>query len=83
VSPAELSSVRESAIGELPLSLETTAEAHALAVEAAYHDLPADYWLTWPSRLRAVSAEEVRRAAETAFDRNRSVTVVTGPVGPT
>jgi zinc protease len=81
VSLRELTSVRESAIGEIPLALESTSEAHALAVDIAYHQLPADYWLTWPSRLRAVTPAEVVRAAQTAFDRNRSVTVVTGPLG--
>ncbi|MGC2360427.1 MAG: pitrilysin family protein [Thermoplasmata archaeon] len=74
----ELNSVRESAIGEIPLELESTSEAHALAVEAAYHELPSDYWLTWPELLRAVSPEEVRQAAGTAFDENRSVTVIAG-----
>jgi zinc protease len=74
----ELNSVRESAIGEIPLELESTAEAHDLAVEAAYHELPSDYWLTWPTLLRAVTPGEVQRAAESAFDENRSVTVVAG-----
>jgi zinc protease len=81
VSARELASVRESAIGEIPLSLETTAEAHALAVEAAYHELPADYWLTWPAQLRGVSPDDVVRATGTAFDRNRSATVIAGPIG--
>ena len=44
VPPRELDLVRESAIGEIPLSLETTAEAHELAVDAAYHGLPEDHW---------------------------------------
>ncbi|MGI0071234.1 MAG: M16 family metallopeptidase [Thermoplasmata archaeon] len=78
----ELGSVRESAIGEIPLALESTADAHGLAVDVAYHELPADFWLTWPARLRAVTPQEVLRAAERAFERNRSVTVVAGPVGP-
>ena len=78
----ELTSVRESAIGEIPLSLESTADAHELAVEAAYHGLPVDYWRTLPERLRAVGPEDVLRAAIVAFDRNRSVTVVAGPIRP-
>jgi zinc protease len=79
----ELNSVRTSAIGEIPLALESTAEAHALAVEVADLGLPADYWTTWPRELRAVSPDQVRDAARTAFDRNRSVTVVAGPLGAT
>jgi zinc protease len=76
----ELASVRESAIGQIPLALESTSEAHALAVEVAVHRLPADYWLTWPARLRAVTPGDVLKASQTAFDRNRSVTVIAGPI---
>ena len=79
--PGMLRTIRESAIGELPLGLETTAEAHDLAVDVAYHELPGDYWKRWPSVLRAVSGREVARAAEAAIDRRRAVTVVVGPVG--
>jgi len=76
----ELDVIRESAIGEIPLSLEETSDAHELAVDAAYHGMPADFWLTWPARLRAVRPREVREAAELAFDRNASATVVAGPL---
>jgi zinc protease len=80
VPPRELRSVRESAIGEIPLSLESTSEAHGLAVDVAYHELPPDFWLTWPARLRGVSSADVREAAARAFDANRSVTVIAGPI---
>jgi zinc protease len=82
VPPAELRTVRESAIGEIPLGLESTAEAHELAVEVAYHELPPDFWVRWPDRLRAVSAREVRDASARAFDANHSATVVVGPLHP-
>ncbi len=72
--------MRESAIGEIPLALESTSDAHALAVDAAYHELPPDFWLNWPAQLRAVTPRDVLHAARTAFDQNRSVTVVVGPV---
>lgn len=76
----ELTSVRESSIGEIPLALESTSEAHGLAVDVAYHRLPPDYWLTWPARLRAVTPADVLRAARAAFDRNHSATVIAGPL---
>lgn len=82
IPDAELRRIRESVIGELPLALESTDEAHALAVEVAYHDLPADFWLTWPDRLRAARPVAVEAAAQTAFERNRSATVVAGPLSP-
>jgi zinc protease len=77
---AELHRVRESSIGEIPLALESTAEAHELAVDAAYHELPADFWIQWPKRLRAVTRGEARAGARAAFDDRRSVTVVVGPL---
>jgi len=80
-SPAELREVRESAIGELPLSLESTADAHELAVDVAYHRLPGDYLSRWPALLRAVRPQAVRAAAERAIDSRHAVTVLAGPLG--
>ncbi len=80
VPDEELTTVRESAIGEIPLGLESTAEAHQLAVDVVYHGMPADFWLTWPGKLRAIRPDEVRAASGRVFDRNRSVTVVVGPL---
>jgi len=82
VSPSkrEVDLVRESAIGEIPLSLESTAEAHELAVDAAYHRLPEDHWRAWPAALRAVRPGEVRDAARQALGSAGMVTVVVGPL---
>ncbi len=80
VGTPELERTRQSVIGEIPLALESTAEAHELAVEVAYYRLPSDYWLTWPARLKAVRPSEVRQAAAIALDRRSSVTVFAGPV---
>ncbi len=81
VGDGELNSIRESAIGEIPLSLESTAEAHELAVDAAYHGLPGDHWARWPARLRAIGPKEVRAAAERAYDAATQTTVLVGPIG--
>ncbi|HYB79430.1 MAG TPA: pitrilysin family protein [Thermoplasmata archaeon] len=80
VSASELHEVRESAIGELPLALESTADAHELAVEVAYHRLPGDYLTRWPATLREVPPKAVRFAAERAMDRRRAVAILAGPV---
>ncbi len=80
VPASDLREVRESAIGEVPLALETTADAHELAVEVAYHRLPADYLSRWPSLLRSVRPKEVREAAERAMDSRHAVTVLAGPL---
>jgi len=80
VRPGELEATRRSVIGEIPLALESTSDAHELAVDVAYHRLPGDFWLTWPDRLRSVQPKDIRDAAAVAFDRRSSVTVVSGPV---
>ncbi|HEV2167193.1 MAG TPA: pitrilysin family protein [Thermoplasmata archaeon] len=75
----ELETIRESAIGEIPLSFETTSGAHDLAVESAYFDLPPDHFRRLPELLRALSPKEVRRSAELAFDGRYACTVIAGP----
>jgi zinc protease len=83
VGRAELEATRRSVIGEIPLALESTSEAHELAVDVAYHRLPGDYLLGWPDLLRAVRSRDVEAAAALALDRRTSVTVYAGPVrGP-
>jgi len=80
VKPSELDAIRESAIGEIPLALESTSDAHELAVELAYHRLPGDHLLRWPERLREVRPAEVRRAAEVALDARGASLVLAGPL---
>ncbi len=80
VPRSELTAIRESAIGELPLSLESTSDAHDLAVDVAYNRLPADHWVRWPSVLRAVQPVEVAEAAAVAFPQRGSATVLAGPL---
>ncbi|HLY77449.1 MAG TPA: pitrilysin family protein [Thermoplasmata archaeon] len=77
----ELDRIRESALGSLPLELETTASAHELAVEVAYHRLPGDFFQTWPARLRTIGPQELRTVAESGFPIDRAVVVTVGPPG--
>lgn len=76
----ELKEIRESSIGEILLALESTADAHELAVDVAYHRLPGDYLSRWPSLLRSVTPHSLRSAAEKAMDRRRAVTALAGPL---
>jgi len=80
VPEAELHRIRESTIGEIPLALESTSDAHELAVDLAYHRLPEDYWVRWPAALRTVRPREVRQAAERSLDAQSGVTVIAGPL---
>ena len=81
VPARELATVCESRIGALRLDLESTAEAHELAVDTAYYGRAPDYWRRWPELLRALTPREVRRAAEVAFDPDVGVSIAVGPLG--
>ncbi|HKS59639.1 MAG TPA: insulinase family protein, partial [Thermoplasmata archaeon] len=80
VPSGELHRIRESAIGALPLSVETTAGAHELALDVAYHDLAPDHYRRWPAELRRLSRRELRDASAQAFDISRAITVLAGPL---
>lgn len=75
----ELDRIRESALGSMPLQLETTASAHELAVDVAYHGLPTDFYRTWPVRLRSIRPPELRRAAEGGLSSEYAAVVAVGP----
>jgi zinc protease len=75
----ELDQIRESLLGSLPLSLETTSGAHQLACDIAYHHLPDDFLHEWPRTLRALTPVAVRSAAAAALDGRRAATIVAGP----
>jgi zinc protease len=76
---AELDRIRESAIGQIPLQLETTAGSHELALDLAYHHLPDDFYRAWPSSLRALQPADVRAGAEAGLNSRGAATVVAGP----
>lgn len=79
VPARELERIRESALGSLPLDLETTESAHELAVDVAYHRLPGDFYRTWPARLRAIRPAALQRAAEVGLSPERAFVVTAGP----
>lgn len=83
VKSGELREIRESAIGAIPLSLETTTGAHQLALDVTYYDLPGDYYRRWPRQLRRVKASEMRSAARRGMDLAAASTVLAGPSKPT
>jgi zinc protease len=79
IPPSELARIRESALGALPLELDTTASAHELAVDVAYHRLPVDFYRTWPARLRALRPSDIRSAAAERLTTDHAVVVTAGP----
>jgi zinc protease len=81
IPASELNRIRESAIGEIPLALETTTGAHELAIDVAYHHLPDDFYRDWPAQLRALKARDLEEAAQVGLDGSHAITVLAGPLG--
>ncbi|MCI4331048.1 MAG: insulinase family protein [Thermoplasmata archaeon] len=79
IPASELDQIRESAIGQIPLQVETTSGAHELGLDLAYHHLPGSFYRDWPGTLRALTRAQVRRGAESGINRRGAVTVVAGP----
>jgi zinc protease len=82
VPAPELERIRTSAIGSLALELESTSDAHELAIDVAYHHLPTDFYEAWAGALRSLTARDVRDAARAVFDPDRSATVIAGALTP-
>ncbi|MHB1435157.1 MAG: M16 family metallopeptidase [Thermoplasmata archaeon] len=79
-SDEELRRIRESAIGEIPLGLETAATAHDWAVEIARFGLPETHLIDWPDRVREVSASDLREAWQKGFVGAPRAAVLAGPI---
>jgi zinc protease len=79
-SPSELRLIRESFLGSLPLLLETSTQAHGLAAEIAYFDLPLDHFVRWPAVLREVKPRQISDAARKhLWDGGPPLAVAVGP----
>jgi zinc protease len=76
----ELRRIRESAIGSIPLDLETASTAHDWAVEIGRYGYPETYLLDWPERIRAVTTDDLREAWRQGFDWDHAVVVLAGPL---
>ena len=78
VSEGELTLAQSYLDGVFPIRFETTrAIASALASQAIY-DLPPDYYDTYRANIRAVTADEILRVAQTHFDPTRLQIVAVG-----
>lgn len=62
----------------LPLRVETPLNLAYMLAQLELNGLPADYWDTYRERINAVTAEQVRLAAERFLDDGRAVVVVVG-----
>ena len=68
VTPEELDVARDFLAYVFPLHAETSEDVADRVLGVAFYGLPADYLDTYQTRVRAVSAADVKRIAQTYFD---------------
>lgn len=78
VPEAELADARSYMAGTFPLALQTTDGLAGKLSSLAMYGLPDDYYDTYPDRLLAVTAEQVRDAARRRLMPDRAAIVVVG-----
>ncbi len=74
----ELREVKDYLIGVFPLRFETTGGVAAAMEPLAIYRLPDEYWQTYRANLEAVTAADVRRAAEEIIDPAELLCLVVG-----
>ena len=77
-SDGELAVAQAALTRGFPRTLETAAQVARAGVQIALHGLPADAYAQFPRRIAAISAADVRRAAERHIDPGGLVAVVVG-----
>ena len=80
VTPAELDDARAYLTGSFPLRFTTYGRLARFWTRHSFYEWPEDYLDTYVERVQAITAEDVRRAAERVRARAR-VLAVAGPVG--
>jgi zinc protease len=78
VSDAELSLATSYLVGVFPIRFETTAEVAGGLANVEIFRLPSTYFDTYRDRVRAVTAQDVLRVAQTHLDPSRLQVVVVG-----
>lgn len=74
----ELAKVKNYLALRFPQQFETTRNIAGRLVESIIYGLPEDYFATYVDRIQAVTAEEVRRAAERYIQPDRFAVVIAG-----
>ncbi|MDQ8159721.1 MAG: pitrilysin family protein [Gemmatimonadota bacterium] len=78
VSEAELSLATSYLVGVFPIRFETTAEVAGGLANVEIFRLPTNYFDTYRDRVKAVTAQDVLRVAQTHLDPSRLQVVVVG-----
>ena len=75
-TPAELKAAQDHLAGGFPLNLDSNAKILANVSTIAFYGLPLDYLDTWQQKVRAVTAEDVRRAFAQHVRMDHLMTVI-------
>ena len=78
VSAAELDNAKRGLVGSFALSLEQPQLLLQNIVTQKLYDLPADYWDTYPQKVAAITADDVRRVAQQYVDLNKLQIIAVG-----
>jgi zinc protease len=78
VPAGELDDARDGIVRSLPGDFATVSGIAGRVAEQAVYALPADWWATYPARVRAVTAADVQRVARRVLDPASLVTVMVG-----
>jgi predicted Zn-dependent peptidase len=76
VTAAELDDARDALVLSLPADFATAGATAGRLAELAVHGLPDDYWNHYAERVRKVTAEDVRRFAQTYLDPGKLTLVM-------
>jgi zinc protease len=78
-TPEELKTAQDNLAGSFPLRLDSNGKILDHVATIGFYGLPLDYLDTYQARVRAVTAEDVRRSFARHLDPQAFVTVIVGP----
>lgn len=78
VSPEELETIKNAAIETFPRAFESKAGTINLFINDEWTKRPADYWQTYRDKVRAVTADDVKRVAQKYVDPAKVAVFVVG-----
>ncbi len=80
VSAEELETAKNSSIETFPLAFATPSQIAGTFAQDEYTNRPADYWNKYRERIRAVTADDVQRAAQKYLQPDQLVILVVGNI---
>lgn len=76
ITPAELRSAQQRVVGSMVLSTQSIAQQASLRQDGLLNGYPDDYWNVYPSKIKAVTAEQVRDVLRKFVDDSKMAIVV-------